>query len=32
MTIIVVIGVVVMASLIFGFDYVSLNLVDFIFG
>jgi preprotein translocase subunit SecE len=31
-TIIVVIGIVVMASIIFGMDYLSLNLVDFIFG
>jgi preprotein translocase SecE subunit len=31
-TIVVVIGIVVMASIIFGMDYLSLNLVDFIFG
>ena len=31
-SIVVVIGVVVMGALIFGFDYVSLKLVDFIFG
>jgi preprotein translocase subunit SecE len=31
-SIVVVIGVVVMGALIFGFDYVSLKLVDFVFG
>jgi preprotein translocase subunit SecE len=31
-SIIVIIGVVVMAALIFGFDVLSLELVDFIFG
>jgi preprotein translocase subunit SecE len=31
-SIIVVIGLVVMAALIFGFDYLSIHLVDFIFG
>jgi preprotein translocase subunit SecE len=31
-SIVVVIGVVVMGALIFGFDYFSLRLVDFIFG
>jgi preprotein translocase subunit SecE len=31
-SVIVVIGLVVMAALIFGFDYFSIKLVDFIFG
>jgi len=31
-SIVVVIGVVVMGALIFGFDYLSLKMVDFIFG
>jgi preprotein translocase subunit SecE len=31
-TIVVLIGLVVMTALIFGFDYLSTNLVDFIFG
>jgi preprotein translocase subunit SecE len=30
-TIVVVIGLVVMTALIFGFDYVSANFVDFVF-
>jgi preprotein translocase subunit SecE len=31
-SIVVVIGVVIMGALIFGFDYFSLKMVDFIFG
>jgi preprotein translocase subunit SecE len=31
-SVVVVIGLVVMAALIFGFDYLSIKLVDFIFG
>jgi preprotein translocase subunit SecE len=31
-SIVVVIGVVVMAALIFGFDFVALHLVDIVFG
>ena len=31
-SIVVIIGVVVMATIIFGFDYFSLRAVDFIFG
>jgi preprotein translocase subunit SecE len=31
-SIVVIIGVVVMAGIIFGFDYLSLEFVDFIFG
>ena len=31
-SIVVIIGVVVMAALIFGFDWLSVKLVDFIFG
>jgi preprotein translocase subunit SecE len=31
-SIVVIIGVVVMATIIFGFDYFSLKLVDMIFG
>jgi preprotein translocase subunit SecE len=31
-SIIVIIGVVVMATIIFGFDYLSLEFVDYIFG
>jgi preprotein translocase subunit SecE len=31
-SIVVIIGVAVMASLIFGFDYLSVELVDLIFG
>ena len=31
-SIVVIIGVVVMATMIFGFDYFSLKFVDFIFG
>jgi preprotein translocase subunit SecE len=31
-SVVVVVGVVVMAALIFGFDYLSIHLVDFIFG
>jgi preprotein translocase subunit SecE len=31
-SIVVVIGVVVVGALIFGFDYLSLEMVDFIFG
>jgi preprotein translocase subunit SecE len=31
-TIVVVIGIIVMGAIIFGFDYVSIKIVDFIFG
>jgi preprotein translocase subunit SecE len=31
-SVVVVIGIVVMAAVIFGFDYLSIHLVDFIFG
>ena len=31
-SIVVIIGLVVMAAIIFGFDYVSVRVVDFIFG
>ncbi|GIU85670.1 MAG: hypothetical protein KatS3mg009_0185 [Acidimicrobiia bacterium] len=31
-TIVVIIGVIVMTAIIFGFDWASLNLVELIFG
>jgi preprotein translocase subunit SecE len=31
-TIVVVIGLVIMTSLIFGFDWISVHVIDFVFG